>query len=277
MNILDIKNRKNSGKKIAMLTCYDYSTALMLDAIGIDMLLVGDSLGMVMLGYDSTVPVSIDEMIHHSKAVVRGRKNALVIGDMPFGSYHVSTDDTIRNAVRFLKEAGCDAVKLEGGMQVAKTIERLAAIGIPVMAHIGLTPQTASSLGGYKVQGRDMASAKRLLKDAKAVADAGAFSVVLECVPATLARLITDTISIPTIGIGAGPYCDGQVLVTHDLLGIFEKFKPFFVKRYVNLNNTIKEAISTFIEEVRAGAFPDNEHSFSADIDFSQILNDNDE
>ncbi len=260
---VEIKNRKLTGPRLTMLTAYDYSFAGLIDAIGIDMILVGDSLGMVMLGYDSTVPVTMEEMLHHCKAVNRAVKKAMVIGDMPFMSYQISEDEALRNAGRFLKEAGCDAVKLEGGSSLSPVIKKIVSAGIPVMGHVGLTPQTASSLGGFKVQGRDMKEAERIYEDALAVSEAGAFSLVLECVPAELAGLITESIDIPTIGIGAGPKCDGQVLVTHDMLGLFEKFTPSFVRKYCNLAPQIKEALSHYKEQVEAGEFPSNEESFS--------------
>ncbi len=260
---VDIRQRKTTGPKLTMLTAYDFSFAQLIDQSGIDMILVGDSLGMVVLGYDSTVPVTMEEMLHHCKAVNRGVKSAMVIGDMPFMSYQVSEEEAVRNAGRFLKEAGCDAVKLEGGVNVANVIEKLVAAGIPVMGHVGLTPQTASSLGGFKVQGKDMDAAKRIYHDAIAVEKAGAFSIVLECVPTELAGLITETLSIPTIGIGAGPKCDGQVLVTHDMIGLFEKFTPKFVKQYVNLSAQIKDGFAAFKQDVEAGEFPSNKESFS--------------
>lgn len=267
LTIPDITSKKGRGEKITVLTAYDVSFARLLDASGIDILLVGDSLGMVMLGYESTVPVTMDEMLHHSRAVSRGTSRALVVGDMPFLSYHVSIEDSIVNAGRFIKEAGCDAVKLEGGLQVCDTVRALVRAGIPVMGHIGLTPQTASQLGGYKVQGRDVESAHRMIAEAKALTEAGVFSIVLECVPAQLAEVITQGVSVPTIGIGAGPKCDGQVLVTHDLLGMFEKFSPKFVKKYCNLAPQIKEAVAAFRDEVKAGGYPDEEHSFLMEID----------
>ena len=260
---VDIKERKTKGPKLTMLTAYDYHFASLIDQCGIDMILVGDSLGMVVLGYDSTVPVTMDEMLHHCRAVSRAVEHALVVGDMPFMSYQTSKEDALKNAGRFLKEAGCDAVKLEGGSHFAETISCLVAAGIPVVGHVGLTPQTASSLGGYKVQGRDFDAAKRIYEDALAVADAGAFAIVLECVPTALAALITRSIDIPTIGIGAGDKCDGQVLVTHDMIGLFEKFTPKFVRKYVNLAPQIREAFLTFKKEVEAGKFPSNEESFS--------------
>ncbi len=260
---VDIKNRKENGPRITMLTAYDYHFASLIDQCDIDMVLVGDSLGMVVLGYDSTVPVTMDEMLHHSKAVSRAVKNAMVIGDMPFMSYQVSVEEALKNASRFLKEAGCDAVKLEGGKNFAETINKLVTAGIPVVGHVGLTPQTASSLGGFKVQGRDVEAAQRIFEDALAVAEAGAFALVLECLPTELAALITRSIPIPTIGIGAGDKCDGQVLVTHDMIGLFEKFTPKFVRKYVNLAPQIKEALKQFKKEVKAGKFPSSEESFS--------------
>jgi 3-methyl-2-oxobutanoate hydroxymethyltransferase len=257
-----LRRKKADGRKITMLTAYDYSMACLVDQAGIDVILVGDSLGMVVLGYDSTVPVTVEEMLHHCKAVRRGVTQALLIGDMPYLSYQISEEDALRNAGRFLKEAGCDAVKLEGGAAMGPTIQRLVAAGIPVMGHIGLTPQTATALGGYKVQGRDLDSARRLLADADAVADAGAFAVVLECIPARLARAITERLAIATIGIGAGPDCDGQVLVTNDMIGTYEKFLPSFVKRYAHLAPQIEAALRTYVEEVETGSFPGPKQSF---------------
>jgi len=264
----DIKSMKENGQKITMLTAYDYSMAAMIDQAGVDMVLVGDSLGMVALGYDSTVPVTMDEMLHHSRAVSRAVKRALVIGDMPFMSYQISPEEAVRNAGRFIKEAGCHAVKLEGGIEQANTIRAIVGAGIPVVGHIGLTPQTATALGGFKVQGKDVESAKRLLRDGEAVAQAGAFALVIECVPSGIAKAVTESVNIPTIGIGAGPHCDGQVLVTNDLLGMFEKFTPSFVKKYANLAPVIKEAFANYVEEVKNGSFPSEEHSFPGGEDF---------
>ncbi len=272
LTIQDIVRMKSDGEKISMLTAYDASFARMLDNAGIDVILVGDSLGMVLLGYESTVPVTMEEMLHHSRAVKHGVERGVLVGDMPFMSYQVSVTEAIANGGRFLKEAGCDAVKLEGGMEVVETVRAMVRAGIPVMGHIGLTPQTASQLGGYKVQGRDLESARRLLRDAKALAEAGAFALVLECIPAQLAQLISDTIAIPTIGIGAGVHCDGQVLVTHDLLGMFEKFVPSFVKQYAHLAPRIKEAVASFKQEVKDGAYPDAEHSFPMQLDTESLL-----
>jgi 3-methyl-2-oxobutanoate hydroxymethyltransferase len=227
---------------------------------------------MVVLGYDSTVPVTMEEMLHHAKAVRRGAPDSLVVGDMPFMSYQVSIPDAIHNAGRFMKEGGCDAVKLEGGHEVCPTVQALVRAGIPVMGHIGLTPQTAGLLGGYKVQGKDLTAARRQLSMAKALEEAGAFAVVLECMPAALARAISEQLTIPTIGIGAGVGCDGQVLVTHDLLGMFEKFIPSFVKGYANLAPQIREAVQGFRQEVKAGAYPDDAHSFTMAVDVAQVL-----
>ena len=258
----DLVAKKKAGKKITMLTAYDFALGSFIDQSGIDMILVGDSLGMVVLGYDSTVPVTMDEMIHHCRAVRRGVRYAFLVGDMPFMSYNVSKEEAVRNAGRFLKEAGCDAVKLEGGLEVAETVRAIVLAGIPVMAHIGLTPQTAGQLGGFKVQGKDATSAQRLLDSALALEEAGACSIVMECIPDKLAGLISRTLKIPTIGIGAGPECDGQVLVTNDLLGLFERFTPKFVKQYIKLFPMIKEAAEVYKNEVEAGKFPGPEHSF---------------
>jgi 3-methyl-2-oxobutanoate hydroxymethyltransferase len=270
--VADFIAMKSTDEKIAMLTAYDASMAALLAGCGVDALLVGDSLGMVVLGYDSTVPVTMDEMIHHSAAVRRGAPGAFVIGDMPFGSYQSSPRDAIVNGVRFLKEAGCDAVKLEGGLEVCATVTAMVAAGISVMGHVGLTPQTATQLGGYKVQGRDLESARKMVAAAKGLQEAGAFGLVLECIPDQLARIISETLSIPTIGIGAGVHCDGQVLVTHDLLGMFEKFIPSFVKTYTSLAPLIKENVTRYTEEVRKGSFPDATHSFITQVDLGELL-----
>jgi 3-methyl-2-oxobutanoate hydroxymethyltransferase len=244
----------------------------MLDASDVEIILVGDSLGMVVLGYDSTVPVTMEEMLHHCKAVSRGTKQALVVGDMPFMSYQVTESDAVTNAGRFVKEAGCDAVKLEGGTEVCDKVRAIVRAGIPVMGHIGLTPQTAGSLGGYKVQGQDLNSARKLLYSARDLEEAGAFAIVLECIPDKLAALISDELSIPTIGIGAGVDCDGQVLVTHDLLGMFEKFVPAFVKQYINLAPQIRESIDKYRKEVKSGAFPAVEHSFAMQAEIENLI-----
>ena len=253
--------KKKKGEKITILTAYDYLTAKIVDSAGVDAILVGDSLGMVVLGYPSTIPVTMEEMIHHTKAVVRGRKNAMVIFDMPFLSYQTGIRDAVLNAGRALKETGCDAVKIEGGVEQKETIRALVDAGIPVMGHIGLQPQSIKTLGGYKLRGKGE-EREKLIEDAKAVEEAGAFAVVLEKIPFSLAKEITELLSIPTIGIGAGKYCDGQVLVFHDMVGLFEEFKPKFVKRYAELGKLAREAIKQYIEEVKSGKFPGKEHSY---------------
>jgi len=259
---LGAKKRERRGK-ITMLTAYDYPMARIIDNAGIDAILVGDSLGMVALGYDSTVPVTMDEMIHHAKAVRRGVKFAFLIGDMPFMSYQVSKEDAVRNAGRFMKEALCDAVKLEGGDEVLDVTKAIIDAGIPVLGHLGLTPQTVSKLGGYKVQGKDRKSAEKIIGQALRLEEAGCFAVVLECVPDGVAKLVTERLKIPTISIGAGPYCDGQVLVTNDMIGIFDKFVPKFVKQYIKLSPLILDAVKNYREEVEAGKFPGPEHTFT--------------
>lgn len=259
-------------EKITMLTAYDAAFGRMLESAGVDMLLVGDSLGMVVLGYDSTVPVTMAEMIHHASAVRRGAPNTLLVGDMPFLSYQVSPADAIANAGRFFKEAGCDAVKLEGGLEVCGVTRAIVDAGMPVVGHIGLTPQTAGKLGGLKVQGKDADSARRLLREAKGLEEAGAFCLVLECIPDGVAQYITDAISIPTIGIGGGVHCDGQVLVTHDLLGMFEKFIPSFVKQYASLAPDIKNAVADFNKDVKDGVYPDATYSFALKLDPEEIF-----
>jgi len=257
-----LEQKVNEGRKITMMTAYDYPTASLVDQAEIDTILVGDSLAMVVLGYESTVPVTMDEMIHHCKAVRRGAKQSFIIGDMPFMSYHVSVEDAVKNAGRFIKEAGCEAVKLEGGSEMAPVVNAITAAGIPVCAHIGLTPQTATKLSGFKVQGKDAESANKMIQSARDLEDAGAFMIVLECIPDQVASKITETLKIPTIGIGAGKYCDGQVLVYHDLVGLFERFTPKMVKQYVNLAPMIREALIQYREEVEKGKFPGPEHSF---------------
>jgi 3-methyl-2-oxobutanoate hydroxymethyltransferase len=272
VTIHDLTAKKKADKKITMLTAYDFAMASFIDQAGMDMVLVGDSLGMVVLGYDSTVPVTMEEMLHHCKAVRRGVNSAFLVGDMPFMSYNTCLEEAIRNAGRFMKEAGCDGVKLEGGLEVVETVRAITQAGIPVMAHIGLTPQTAGKLGGFKVQGKDLASAQNLLDSALALEEAGAFSIVMECIPDKLAGLISKSLKIPTIGIGAGPECDGQVLVTNDLLGLFEKFLPKFVKQYIKLFPTIKEALGNYKSEVETGVFPGREHTFAMEAkDLSRI------
>jgi len=272
MTVKDIRAMKEQGKKVTMLTAYDASIARILDQAGIDILLVGDSLGNVLLGYENTVPVTMEEMLHHARAVKRGREHALVVGDMPFGSYQSGLTQAVDNGIRFMKEAGCDAVKLEGGEEMCDVVRALVRAGVPVMGHIGLTPQTAGQLGGFKVQGRDLDSARKLIADAQALADAGVFSIVLECVPGELAGILSRTVTVPTIGIGAGPECDGQVLVIHDLLGMFEKFIPSFVKQYANLAPQIKEAVNSYREEVEKGLYPAAEHTFGSNADFASLV-----
>jgi 3-methyl-2-oxobutanoate hydroxymethyltransferase len=265
VTITQIKEMKQKGEKIAMLTAYDYSTAKLIDEVGIPLILVGDSLGTVVLGYGSTIPVTMDEMLHHTKAVVRGTTKALVIGDMPFMSYQVSVEDALRNAARFLKEGGAQAVKLEGGEVMAETVKKIVSYGIPVMGHIGLTPQSINQLGGFRAVGKTPEAAVRVLNDAIALDEAGAFAIVLECVPEPLSKLITETVSVPTIGIGAGKYCDGQVLVINDMLGLFTDFVPKHTKQYARLFETIKKATSDYIAEVQAGTFPTAKQSYAMD------------
>ena len=263
VTITDLQDMKKGGKKITMLTAYDYPMARLVDDAGIDCILVGDSLGMVVLGYDSTVPVTMDEMIHHSKAVRRGTRQAFLIGDMPFMSYQISKEEAIRNAGRFMKEACCDAVKLEGGYDSIEVTEAIIGAGIPVLGHLGLTPQTVSKLGGYKIQGKDASSAARILDEALRLEKVGCFAIVLECVPDMVAKIISEKLTIPTIGIGAGSYCDGQVLVTNDMVGLFDRFVPTFVKQYVRLAPEISDGLKRYIEDVRTGVFPGPEHSFT--------------
>jgi 3-methyl-2-oxobutanoate hydroxymethyltransferase len=260
--IQDFLKKKAEGKKITMLTAYDYPFAQIVDEAGIDAILVGDSLGMVVQGLENTLPVTMDEMIYHTRLVTRAVKNALVIGDMPFMSYQTGVGDAVRNAGRFLKEAGAAAVKLEGGAEVADQIRAMTRSDIPVMAHIGLTPQSIHRMGGYKVQGKTEEAAKKLVEEAHIVEDAGAFSLLLEAIPLGLAKKITEELSIPTIGIGAGPYCDGQVLVLHDVIGMFERFVPKFVKRYANLKEAALKAVIDYREEVEQGTFPSEDTSF---------------
>jgi len=265
VTINQIKEMKQKGEKITMLTAYDYATAKIVDEAGIPLILVGDSLGMVVLGYESTIPVTMEEMIHHTKAVVRGTKRAMIIGDMPFMTYHVSIEDALYNAARFIQEGGAQAVKLEGGVTVAEKVRRIVACGIPVMGHIGLTPQSIHQFGGFKVQGKTPEAAARLVEDAKALEQAGAFSIVLETVPAQLAALITRSISIPTIGIGAGIDCDGQVQVINDILGSFTDFVPKHAKQYAKLTDIIRNAVTEYDNEVKAGSFPTEKQSFFMD------------
>lgn len=262
---LKFQEKKQQREKITMLTCYDYSMAKILDQTQVDALLVGDSLGMVVLGYDSTIPVTMEDIIRHTMAVARGAKRAMVVGDMPFMSYHISVGESIKNAGRFLQEAGANAVKLEGGREVAETVYAITAAGIPVIGHLGLTPQSVNKLGGYKVQGKDEARARALIDDAISLQEAGAFAVTLECIPAPLAKVISEKLEIPTIGIGAGVDCDGQVLVVNDLLGMYSDFTPKFVKKYASLHNQIFEAANLYTEDVRGQKFPGAEHSFGID------------
>jgi len=265
VTINQIKEMKQKGEKISMLTAYDYVTSKIVDEAGIPLILVGDSLGMVILGYDSTIPVTMEEMLHHTKAVVRGTKKALIVGDMPFMTYHISTEDALKNAARFIQETGVQAVKLEGGVNVAEKVQRIVECGIPVMGHIGLTPQSIHQFGGHKIQGKTPEAAARLLEDARALEKAGAFAIVLETVPAPLAALITQKVSIPTIGIGAGSECDGQVQVINDILGSFTDFVPKHAKQYAKLIDIMSSAIIEYRNEVQSGKFPTEAQSFPMD------------
>ncbi len=260
--ILDIKKMKIQGEKITVLTAYDYGMASILDESDIDIILIGDSLGMVVLGYDTTLPVTMEDMLHHTKAVARGARKSLIVVDMPFLSSQLSPEIALANAGRILKEADVQAVKLEGGREHAETVRKITCAGIPVMAHLGLTPQSIHQLGGYKVQGKKEDAAEKIMQDAKILEEAGAFSLVLECVPEKLAAEITSALSIPTIGIGAGVHCDGQVLVVNDMLGMYDRMTPKFVKKYANLNLDIRNAVKSYIQDVKTSAFPDAEHSF---------------
>ncbi len=263
ITIQDVKQAKKESRKLTMVTAYDYPFGLMADEAGVDIVLVGDSLGMVVMGLDGTVEVTMEHMIHHIKAVVRGCKNALVVGDMPFMSYNTSIREAIVNAGRLMKEGGCDVVKLEGGVDFAPTVEAIVKAGIPVQGHIGLTPQTASALGGFKMQGKDAQAAMRIVDDAKALEDAGVFSMILEAVPAPLGEIVAKAVNIPVIGIGAGNKVDGQVLVTHDMIGLFDKFVPKFVKQYTKIRPIIIDAMKAYKKEVLEEAFPAEEHSFN--------------
>lgn len=263
---------KAKGEKLSMLTAYDYSTAKLEDESGINGILVGDSLGNVVLGYEDTVSVTMEDMIHHGAAVARGAENALVVVDMPFMSYEVTVEEAVRNAGRLMKEGRAGAVKLEGGVRVAEQIRAIVKAGIPVMGHIGLTPQSINVFGGFKVQGKSEEAARALLADAKAVEEAGAFAVVIEAVPAALAQMITDAVSIPTIGIGAGAGCDGQILVYQDMLGMFSDFTPKFVKRYANVGEVMREAFANYAAEVASGAFPTEEHTYKIKDDVLEKL-----
>ena len=265
-------SQKQKGEKITMLTAYDYSTAKLIDEAGINSILVGDSLGTVILGYEDTLPVTMEDIIHHTRAVARGAKNALVVADMPFMSYQTSVYDAVKNAGRLIKEGGAAAVKLEGGASVTEQISAIVKASIPVVGHIGLTPQSVNVFGGHKVQGKSEESARQIIEDAKAVERAGAFALVMECVPAKLAEVITKTVSIPTIGIGAGAGCDGQVLVYQDMLGMFSDFCPKFVKKYADVGEMMKEAFEQYKNEVQSGAFPTQEHTFKIDDEIIEKL-----
>lgn len=270
--ILDFKKAKENNERISMLTAYDHSSAKLIDEAGIDAILIGDSLGMVSLGYEDTLSVTMEDMIHHTKAVARATKNALVVADLPFMSYQTSVYDAVYNAGRLIKEGRAHAVKLEGGIEMYDRIEAIVKSSIPVMAHIGLTPQSVNALGGFKVQGKDEKAAKALIEAAKAVEKAGAFAVVLECVPAKLAEIVTKELNIPTIGIGAGAQCDGQVLVYQDMIGMFSGFTPKFVKKYANIGDMMKKAFEEYNKEVKNGSFPSQEHTFKISEDVIEKL-----
>ena len=261
--IRDIGLMKRRAKPIVMITAYDYTSARIVENAGVDIILVGDSLGQVVLGYDSTVPVTMEDMLHHIKAVVRGTNKVHIVGDLPFMSYQANRSDAIRNAGRLLKEGGAQSVKLEGGRHVAKTVQRIVQAGIPVMAHIGLTPQAVNQLGGYRIQGRTTKAAVELIEDAKAVEEAGAYSIVLEGVPSQLAQIVTERLSIPTIGIGAGVHCDGQVQVFHDMMGLYTDFTPKHARKYANLADEMTGAVADYINDVRAQSFPSEDESFT--------------
>ncbi|MBW9151272.1 3-methyl-2-oxobutanoate hydroxymethyltransferase [Clostridium estertheticum] len=271
-SISTFMSAKKAGTKLTMLTAYDYSMAKIIDECGVNGILVGDSLGMVCLGYKDTLSVTMDDMLHHTKAVVRGTKNALVIGDMPFMSYQSSLYDAVKNAGRFLQEAGASAIKLEGGAVVCPQIKAIVAAQIPVMGHIGLTPQSVNMFGGFKVQGNNSIDAKKLIEDAKKIEDAGAFAITLECIPAKLAELISNEVTIPTIGIGAGSGCDGQILVYQDMLNMFEDFKPKFVKSFANVGDLMRSGFKSYIKEVTEGTFPSSEHCFKIDDEILKNL-----
>ncbi len=266
ISIHKLKEWKAQGQRFAMLTAYDYPSARLVEQAGVPVILVGDSLGSVVLGYNSTVPVTIDDVVYHTRAVARATSRAIVVGDMPFMSYQASPDDAMRNAGRLLQEGGATAVKLEGGTHIVPLVRRMVECGIPVMGHLGLTPQSVNQFGGHRVQGRTPAAAARLISDARALEGAGAFAIVLETIPAPLAKMVTERITVPTIGIGAGPHCDGQVQVFHDLLGIYDDCRPLkHAKRYANLGETIRNAVREYAAEVEQGAFPTAEHSFEMD------------
>lgn len=267
-----IREKKLKKEKITMLTAYDYAFATLVDQAGIDMILVGDSLGMVQLGYENTLAVTMDDMVHHTKAVVRGAKNSMIVADMPFLSYHVSVEDAVRNAGRLIQEGGAQAVKLEGGQERLPVVRAILDAEIPIVAHIGLTPQSINQFGGFKVQGKDLETARKLIQDAKLLEEAGVFSIVLEGVPSALAAKITDSLTIPTIGIGAGKDCDGQVLVINDMLGIFQGHIPKFVKRFANVGPMIIDAFKDYKTEVEAGTFPGAEHGYTIQDDVLEKL-----
>ena len=271
--VTTLQQQKLEGRKISMLTCYDYTTACLMEAAGVDTVLIGDSLGMTMLGYDDTLPVTMEDMIHHTRAVSRGLKNTFLIADMPFLSYQTSIYDAVMNAGRLMKEGHAQAVKLEGGAKVCEQIEAITKADIPVVAHLGLTPQSVNAFGGFKVQGKNEAQAKQILEDALAVEKAGAFMVVLECIPEKLATLITKRLTIPTIGIGAGAGCDGQVLVYQDMLGMFEGIKPKFVKQFAQIGKEMKDALSAYDKAVKGGSYPAKEHSFGIDDEVIEAIN----
>ena len=263
VTIRELKSMKARGEKIAMITAYDYTSAMIVERAGIPIILVGDSLGHVVMGHDSTLPVTMEDMVHHIKAVVRGTEKVHVVGDMPFMSYQADAADAIRNAGRLLKEGGCQSVKLEGGRYIADTVRKIVGAGVPVMGHLGLTPQAVNQLGGYRIQGRTTKAAVELIDDSKALEDAGAYALVLEGVPMQLAQMITERLAIPTIGIGAGVHCDGQVQVFHDLLGLFDDFTPKHARKYANLSETIQDAVSRYVGDVRAETFPTDKESFN--------------
>lgn len=270
--VTTLQQQKLEGRKISMLTCYDYTTACLMEAAGVDTVLIGDSLGMTMLGYDDTLPVTMEDMIHHTRAVSRGLKNTFLIADMPFLSYQTSIYDAVMNAGRLMKEGHAQAVKLEGGAKVCEQIEAITKADIPVVAHLGLTPQSVNAFGGFKVQGKNKAQAKQILEDALAVEKAGAFMVVLECIPEKLATLITKRLTIPTIGIGAGAGCDGQVLVYQDMLGMFEGIKPKFVKQFAQIGKEMKDAFIAYDKAVKGGSYPAKEHSFGIDDEVIEAI-----
>ncbi len=271
--VATFKNAKIKNEKLTMVTSYDYSMARIVDEAGIDGILVGDSVGMVTLGYDNTLAVTMDDVIHHTKAVSRGAKNALIIADMPFLSYHVSIEESIKNAGRLIKEGKAHCVKLEGGSDILDKIEGILSAQIPVMGHIGLTPQSINMFGGFKVQGKTINQIQKLIDDAKKLEEVGAFAIVLECIPEKISKIITESISIPTIGIGAGKYCDGQILVVNDMLGMYSDFTPKFVKQYKNLKEDINEAINDYITDVKKGTFPEEKHSFKINEKILDELN----